>query len=170
MDDYLEKTIRAFKAKLEEAESEVIRIKKSINDMCAIGGAPPMYADAQLNPETRGEIGFANDDFYGKPLATCVKQILERNKASGGGAMSVEEIYQILLAGGYHFDGKEENRKTILRTAMRKNVDFHKLPNNNYGLRSWYPKIKGGGSDSAQDADEGETDNPATEENDVNLF
>src|SRR5438132_8921727 len=61
-------------------------------------------------------------------------------KASGGGAASVETIYQALKAGGYRFDTKnEENARNGVRISLRKNsATFHKLPNGEYGLCSWY--------------------------------
>lgn len=153
MEEHLQKTIQAFQKKLDAAQDEVIRLKRSINDVCEIGGESPIYADADLVTEEAKTLQFANDEFYGQPLATCAKKILEHIKATGGGATSINDLYEILVEGGYHFEGKEENRKTILRTALRKNSDFHKLPNNNYGLRAWYKTVKGSASDDS-DSDE----------------
>lgn len=143
MSDHIQKTIADFRAKLERAESEVLRLKKTINDLCEMGGMPPVFAESDLDPRSSaGSIAFSSDAFYGKPLATCIKMILDRRKASGLGAATIDEIYQPLANHGYHFEGKEENRKQILRMALRKNVEFHKLPNNTYGMRDWYERIK----------------------------
>lgn len=86
-----------------------------------------------------------------------MKTILEARKAAKMGVATVDELYQALLKHGYHFEGKEENRKTVLRTALRKkNTDFHRLPHGGYGLREWYDKIK-----STNDAADKELKNTA---------
>ncbi|WP_395734990.1 hypothetical protein [Prosthecobacter sp.] len=105
---------------------------------------------------------FASDAFYGKPLASCLKMILEQRKSLNKGPASVEDFYTELVNGGYHFEGKEENRKTILRTALRKNSDFHRLPNGLHGLSQWYERIKkpsgNGNTDDSDDFEPQEED------------
>ena len=63
-------------------------------------------------------------------------------------------------AGRYKFDTKdEENAKTTLRAALRKNsAIFHRLPQGEYGLLGWYPNAK---PQSSSD-DEGDTDTKRT--------
>lgn len=155
MNEHIEKTIRDFCAKLESAEHEVVRIKRTINDLCEMSGKPPMFRKDELDTSAAGKapLAFANDAFYGKPLASCVKEILSARKSANLGAATIDELYQALASHGYHFEGKEENRKHILRTALRKNSDFHKLPHGGYGLREWYGRIKssGNGDSDAED-------------------
>jgi hypothetical protein len=156
MNDHIEKTIRDFCVKLESAEHEVIRIKRTVNDLCDMGGKPHMFRDEELDLSAQGKtpLAFANDAFYGKPLASCVKEILSARKAANLGAATIDELYDALASHGYHFEGKEENRKHILRTALRKNSDFHKLPHGGYGLREWYGRIKSsvnGGADESEE-------------------
>ena len=164
MSDHIDKTIEAFRAKLEHAEEEVIRLKMAINVVCEVGGRPAIYKDADLDQtkSAGATLTFSNDAFYGKPLATCMKLVLEARKSAGLGAASTDELYQALANHGYHFEGKEENRKTIVRTALRKNPDFHRLPHGGYGLREWYARIKS--SADAHGAAESNGDTEADEE------
>lgn len=152
---HIELTIRDFQAKLSKAQAEVTRYKKTINDLCEMAGREPMYAVTEETEEAKAAVpsSFASDAFYGKPLASGIKLILDQRRARNSGPASVDDIYNILLAGGYHFEGKEENRKTILRTAIRKNSDFHKLPNGLIGLSSWYERIKKSGGHGSFDDD-----------------
>ena len=161
MSDHIDKTIQDFRSKLEHAESEVIRLKRTINDLCELGQKPKLYTDEDLKIAPQGKIAsFSNDAFYGKPLSTCIKHILEARKLANQGAATVDELYTVLVQHGYHFDGKEENRKTILRTMLRKNVDFHRLPHGGYGLRDWYEKIKSS-ADSSKSGDSDDDDSQA---------
>jgi hypothetical protein len=142
--DHIHKTIADFRAKLGRAENEVIRLKKTINDLCDMVGLPLAFGAAELDPSgSSGGVSFSADAFYGKPLATCIKMILDRRKAADLGAATLDEIFQQLSTHGYHFEGKEENRKASLRMAIRKNSEFHRLPNGTYGMRDWYDRIKG---------------------------
>ena len=160
MTDHIDKTIQDFQLKLETAESEVIRLKRTINDLCEMGGKQRLFGDEELEKsgQRKTPLAFANDAFYGKPLASCVKEILSARKTANLGAATIDELYEALLSHGYHFEGKEENRKHILRTALRKNSDFHKLPHGGYGLREWYGRIKP--SAAGDDDDEGENEAP----------
>ncbi len=150
--DHIDRTIQDFRGKLEHAEQEVLRFKRAINTVCEVGGRPVMFQEAEMTPSisATGAISFANDAFYGKPLATSMKQVLEARKGAGLGVATIDELYQALLEHGYHFEGKEENRKTILRNALRKNPDFHRLPHGGYGLREWYGRIKPSAEQSLQ--------------------
>ena len=76
--------------------------------------------------------------------ASAVREILEMRKAGGLGAASVNEIYDMLVTGGFHFDAKDdENAKRSLRISLTKNSAlFHRVPNGQYGLLSWYPAVK----------------------------
>jgi hypothetical protein len=154
MSDHIDKTIQDYLVKHENHQREGVRIKRTLNDLCEMAGKPPMFSEEELaDSGQRKTVGtFANDAF--KPLASCIKEILSARKAANLGAASTDDLYDTLLAHGYHFEGKEENRKAILRTALRKNMDFHKLPHGGYGLRDWYPKIKPSASGDLDNDDE----------------
>jgi hypothetical protein len=132
-------------AKLREHEILVVETKKTINGMRKLIGEPPMFPDADVAPS--GQVGsFRSDQFYGQPLSTVVRQILEARKDANLGSAAVNELYQAMLAGGYKFEtANEENAKRVLRISLTKNSSiFHRLPNGEYGLRSWYPTVKDG--------------------------
>jgi len=42
-----------------------------------------------------------SDEYYGRPLATVVTEVLDKRKAAGQGAATLDEIYKELLAGGF---------------------------------------------------------------------
>jgi hypothetical protein len=88
--------------------------------------------------------------FYGQPLATCLRTILEMRRSAGGeDVASVNELYAALKEGGYAFEAKDdENAKNGVRISLRKNSQFHRIPSGDWGLRSWYPNIKAEKDDS----------------------
>ena len=69
---------------------------------------------------------------------------MERRKSSGLGAATLTEIFTAVQGGGYKFDTKsDENAKIGVGNALRKTSSiFHRLPNGQYGLLSWYPNAK----------------------------
>ncbi|MBI3466050.1 MAG: hypothetical protein HY000_23800 [Planctomycetes bacterium] len=137
-----DRLIAKAQAKLKGLETEVIKTKEFINQIRAFDELPPLYSDLALKPEV--SIGaIRSDQFYGRPLATVVREILEMRKASGLTAASVAEIYSKLVEGGYQFEtSNEENAKRVLRISLTKNPAFHKIPNGDYGLKEWYPNAK----------------------------
>lgn len=115
---------------------EVAETKRTINGLCRRMGEDPKFPDEE---ERIGGVGAIRADaYYGKPLATAVQLYLERDKQ----AHSAEDILRALEQGGFDFralDWGESDRVRILAISLAKNnVTFHKLPNNTFGLRSWY--------------------------------
>lgn len=141
--DHIERTIADFQVRLKKAEAEVIRYKKTINDLCEMANKPAIYPDSDLE-EGGGAVAlqFTPDAFYGKPLASSIKMILEQRRSRNVGPVGLKELVDELQRGGYQFQGKEENRRIIVSDALRKNSDFHRLPNGLYGMTSWYERIK----------------------------
>lgn len=97
-----------------------------------------------MPPEGVAINAIRNDQFYGQPLATAIREFLQMRKAAGGGAASVKEIYDALVRGGFKFEARDDvNAQRGLRQSLTKNsITFHKLPNGNYGLLEWYPNAK----------------------------
>lgn len=143
MSDHFEKTIDAVIEQVNELEREIARKKLMVNDLCELAGRSVVYATADV-PSSKGLASLTPDAFYGKKLATAVREVLERRKAAGSGAATATEIYDALVQGGYHFETKnDENAKRGLYQSLTKNSStFHKLPNGTYGLREWYPAIR----------------------------
>jgi hypothetical protein len=142
--DHIQKTIDTALEKLREQEAQVLETKKLVNSLCKWTGQPEMFTDLDIPAQAAPVTAFQCDAFYGQPMSTVVRKILEARRAKGNGPASVNEIYEAMVAGGYKFDtDKPENAKRMLRISLTKNsATFHKLPGGNYGLREWYPAIK----------------------------
>jgi hypothetical protein len=138
MKDEVAKAIEVLRQKITSKEDEATKLKQVVNEFCADENEPPIYPNITTDSVSAAQL--RSDQFYGDTLSGAARTYLEMRKASGGGAASVEEIYQALKAGGYSFDTKNEtNARNGVRLALRKNsVTFHKLPNGQYGLCSWY--------------------------------
>jgi hypothetical protein len=99
-----------------------------------------MFSDALDEAETRTNLAVRADQFYGRPLATVAREVLEaRNQA-----MAAQEILEVLERGGYDFAAqgwKEKDRLRSFTITLSKNVNaFHRLPNGFFGLPKWYPE------------------------------
>ena len=145
MDPAFLPAIEALESKLKTLEDELILKKKLINQLYEAAGDPPKYSDVQLASTVAGSNpAIREDQFFGQPLATSVKWILERRKASGLSAISLNELYEILKSGGFAFDNKDETiaRRNVAIT-LGKNPSFMKVPGSgNIGLAEWYPNAK----------------------------
>lgn len=141
--DSLRTTISVLQGEITKLQQEANNHKKTINSLCKVLGDAPLYADIDDENSVVSVVA-RRDEFYGKPLATVVRMILERRGKLNIGAASVPEIYEAMKAGGYNFTAKnDDNNKRVLLSAIAKNTaTFHKLPTGTYGLREWYPSIK----------------------------
>lgn len=134
MSDKLSGAIEELQCHLDQQLQEVADTKKMINALRKRMGLDALYADVAV--EQVGPI--RPDQFYGKPLATAAHEFLERRKQ----ACPAEEIMRGLEQGGFDFEAtgwKEKDRLRMLAISLAKNnVKFHKLPNNTFGLLTWY--------------------------------
>lgn len=136
-------------AKIEGRENAIRNDKRIVNQLCAHAGRAPIYPDVDAERVT-GATTFRRDHFYGKPLATAIREYLVMRGPSdrgGQGAATVNEIYDALAAGGFRFETKDAlNAKRGLRIALSKNTQtFHRVPSGStdaYGLLEWYPNAK----------------------------
>jgi hypothetical protein len=144
MPDHVRKTITDLELRLHQQEAQVEETKRLINSLAAlVGDAPPYLASEAQQASANGAI--RPDQFYGRPLATVIKEYLDMRKASGRGPATVPEIYGALVQGGYPFETRDpENAKRGLRISLAKNsYQFHRLPDgHHYGLLDWYPEVK----------------------------
>lgn len=155
--DHFIQSIEALLARIKEQETEINKNKTAVNALCAILNRPLMFPSTEQANQTVGLNNLRGDEFYGQPLSTVIRSILEARKASGGsGAATVAEIYGVMVEGGYGFETTdEENAKRALRISLTKNSQtFHKLPNGKYGLKEWYPNVKEKKTAKATDAEE----------------
>jgi hypothetical protein len=182
MAEELALAINVLEQRLSEQLEKVATSKKLINQLCIESGSPIRYPEAEIL--SGGSRGIRGDQFYGQPLASAVREILEMRKAANMGAATVNEIHAALVQGGLQFEAKdEENAKRSLRISLSKNSTlFHRLPNGQYGLLAWYPAVKlpkeekdvkdASGSKSAHDPskiDENSSGDPLDDANFVDL-
>jgi len=146
---HAQQTIADLEARLQELNVESQKIKSAINCLCEVMGERPKYDEVE---EKSSQAAMpVSDEYYGSPLATVVKEVLEKRKAAGRGAATLDEIYNYLLAGGCKLIGKNEAiKKRGLAISMSKNQKFHKLPNETWGLTEWYPSAKESRETNAQ--------------------
>lgn len=136
--------IEALQKDLADLERKVNDTKMTINRLCEVAGAPPLYPEAGQSGRP-AITAIQADTFYGKAVTTAAREYLSMRKASGLGPATPREIFEALIRGGFKFDTKDENNAiTGVRAALRKNSSiFHRLPNGNqYGLLAWYPNAK----------------------------
>lgn len=134
MSDKLTAAIEELQSHLEQQLAEASDTKKTINALRKRMGLDALYQDVSVE-----QVGaMRRDQFYGKPLATAAQEYLERRKQ----ACPADEIMKGLEQGGFDFDAtpwKEKDRLRMLAISLAKNnVKFHKLPNNTFGLVTWY--------------------------------
>jgi hypothetical protein len=130
---------------------EALRWKIFVNGADELAGREPRYSDTALpgaSPTASSPVKSAlktwdAGDFFGKPLATAAKAVLQaRYEAIGKPApASVEEIREALLQGTYSFGttNAEQQRQSIRISLGKNSTTFVKLPNTDlFGLPEWY--------------------------------
>ena len=144
--------IEALQKELREDERKVAETKSMINRLCLLAGGEPRYSDVRAS-EQQPLSPTRSDQFYGKVQQTAAREYLEMRHNAKLGPASPRDIYVALVDGGFEFDtDSETNRLTGLRATLRKNSStFHRLPNGQYGLLSWYPNAKATKSDGPQE-------------------
>lgn len=160
--------IDALEQRLTDYERKANSLIEVINDLRKEDGLPPRGPFGGGGDGVRGA-GSASvtqikpDTFYGKKLQTAAREYLEMRKLQNMGPATPREIYDSITQGGFKFEAKDANTALVgLRALLRKRTAFfHRLPNNTYGLTSWYPDLKKPKEASAvvedEDEDDGET-------------
>jgi hypothetical protein len=160
----LDQAINEIVADIGRLEAQIREKKTTVNTLCAVAGRDNMYALDE--PEQAVPSKIRPDQFYGQPLASAVRVILEMRKQQNLGAATNNEIYDALIAGGYTFNTKSDDvARASLRNSLSKNtVTFHKLPNGRFGLLSWYPNAKNTKASApvVEEEEEEEDDNAST--------
>ncbi len=84
------------------------------------------------------------DQFFGRPLATVVREILTPRAQNQQGAMPLDELFAVMTKGGFDLEGKDETaKKRTLAITIGKNPAFLRVPNSgDVGLADWYPNVK----------------------------
>jgi hypothetical protein len=142
MNNEIANTIEVLAEKVRTKEDEAAKLKKLVNELCSEVGLPLRYENVADSPS--GGLTIRSDQFYGVAITTAIRHYLEKRKASNQGPASVSVIYEALRGGGYKFEtANDDNAKVTIRNNLRKSSSiFHRLPNGDYGLLSWYPNAK----------------------------
>lgn len=148
MSDHFQKTISELELKLAEQIAAVHKTKMIINQLSEYAGMAAPYPDLgegatvpHATPAQRpAAFNIKPDQFFGKPLATAVRFILQMRKEADLGPAEIKEIYKRLKEGGYQFDAKDdENAVRGLQVSISKNTAlFARLPSGLVGLTEWY--------------------------------
>ena len=138
LDDAIDEIVR----EVEKLETQLRDRKNTVNTLCGVAKREPLYVLDDPTEAVPNRI--RSDQFYGQPLASAVRTVLEMRKQQNMGAATVNEIFDALTAGGYTFNTKNDDvARASLRNSLAKNtVTFHKLPNSRFGMLSWYPNAK----------------------------
>ena len=141
---HIDKTIQSLRKEIGEKENELVEMKKTVNQLCKLVDHSPIYL-TEVQPEKSSTALLQGDEYYMQPIARVIGMIFQKRKMSGLGPATAKEIYDEMRAGGYKFDAKDdENAMRGISISMSKNVaKFHKLPSGKFGLREWYPELKG---------------------------
>ena len=142
MSDDILNTIEVLTKRVGAKEEEDNKLKKLVYELCGEAGVAVRYPNIV---EANGSIGaIRSDQFYGQTLTAAIRNYLEQRKTSGLGAAGLNEIYLAVRDGGYKFETKsEDNAKVSVGNTLRKSSSiFHRLPNGQYGLLTWYPSAK----------------------------
>jgi hypothetical protein len=144
--------IEALRGELLDFEKKVAETKAMINRLCVLAESEPLYPDLRT-PDKPSLTTTRSDQFYGKKQHSAAREYLEMRHAANLGPATPREIYSALVEGGFGFETSNETHAiTGLRTTLRKNSSiFHRLPNGQYGLLSWYPNAKAAKSDTEND-------------------
>jgi hypothetical protein len=136
--DHVRKTIQEMVEQIATLERQIAKKRSTVNDLCEHIGEPPMFAEMAASGAAIN-YGVQSDLYYKKPLATSARDVLQRRKAAGLGAMHLDDLYALMVKGGFKFDAKNDaTAKRSLSTALSKNSIFTRLPNDDIGLTEWY--------------------------------
>jgi hypothetical protein len=147
--DHYDAIISDAEGKLEKQELAVIETKKFINQVLEFAGRTPRYEIGDLvtssSGGTRAPREITRNEFYGKQLATCVRDYLGRREAAGMvREATLDEIIGALEQGNYdlkkHGGSRDAQRRGVAITLAKNTKTFHKLPNGDFGLEDWYNK------------------------------
>jgi hypothetical protein len=172
--------IEALEQRLSDYERKANSLIEVINDLRKEDGLPPRGPfgggggdGSRSSAGTHTVTQIKSDTFYGKKLQTAVREYLEMRKLQNLGPATPREIYDAITLGGFKFEAKDANTAMIgMRALLRKRTAFfHRLPNNTYGLTSWYPDLKkqkaGATTAEVEEEEEEETESAPTSKTEI---
>lgn len=143
MSDASQPLIEKALAKIAFHQGEIAKTQAFVNQICEFDGREPMFADvAEVGASaSRTALQFGPDDFFNKPMATAVREVLTARKTAGmTGPASIDDLFDALKRGGFNFASNDvDKQKMGLAVSLGKNtVTFRKLPSGLFGLAEWY--------------------------------
>ena len=143
MDTAVQNTIDKIHAQIDILEDQITKKKEAINMLYELEGEAIMYPDV-ANDHSKAPLAFRSDQFFGRPMATAAREILEQRATRNLGAISLDELYDAMKAGGFDFENKNDQiAKRNLAITLAKNPAFMRVPANGFiGLTQWYPNVK----------------------------
>lgn len=149
-------------AHLEDLAHDMADTKRTINSLLRRMGQPVKFKDVEPEAIGGGSATFRPDQFFGKPLSTAAREVIEAR----GQAITALDVLSALEQGGFDFDAtgwKKNDRLRSLSITLTKNSQtFVKLPSGTFGLRAMYPNLPSAPTrkpkDNGSDADEPEMD------------
>jgi hypothetical protein len=147
MSTSIEAAISEIKEKIAAKESEILPLRITVNELCKIAGLPEEYpnlsSSGTASTTATTTLTWRSDQFFGRPLATCVVEYFEaRKKVAKEGPATIDEIYDALNAGGFKFEGtsgSEANTKRAIKISLTKNTaQFVKVKDDLFALKKWY--------------------------------
>ena len=130
MSDSIKSTIAELEKKLQSEEAIALETKKAINTLLIMIGDKPRYEEIIEKKNT-----IKRDEYFNKPLATAVRQFLEKR----GEAATVTEIIEELSNGGYDI-GNPKYADRNIRISLGKNTTLFAYikSNDSFGLKKKY--------------------------------
>lgn len=156
MSKTVDEVIAELCAEISAAEADINTKKSTVNVLCGAVGRPPKFAINEPEKPKDLPTSFPPDAFYGEPLASSARKVLEASKQAGRGALSLDALYEALKSGGFAFDAKSDAtaRRSLAISLSKNTAAFVRLPNGDYGLKQWYKRVvrpRGNGSTSSRD-------------------
>src|SRR5262245_50158088 len=102
--EHVRKTIEDMVAQIRSLERQIAKKRSTVNDLCEHIGDPPMFEETASAAEAN--YGIHSGLYYTKPLATSARDVLQRRKSAGLDAMSLDDLYALMLKGGFKFEAK----------------------------------------------------------------
>lgn len=126
-----QQTLSRLEEKRREKLQEVQKWTSAINAIYELAGEPPPYEDAEtpapnLSSQRRK---YGPSEFYGKPLQAVVRTLLEDQ-----GGLTDEQIFALMVAGGFKFAEPNEKARNNLKISLGKSGAFDKTTSGVYVL------------------------------------